>query len=575
MRKSRVARAFAHPTLRAGVMALLLLAPGQGLAQQTDSSDSLFLAPSLDGNPQAPPRFRSAPKENQRQPAQFGQLPSFSYRPAIGAGSTGFDSTNGARRKKARSTTKAKPAANPGATVLGISQQPDGTSTKTDPTQASSPSPPSSDVPPSPKLLQPAVASVLGRTRTPARPGAPPNSPDAETPTVATVPPLWRPLPELKPFDPLGAQVGAFNFFPAVEYVRGYDTNPRRLGVPPISGSWFNLYAPDLLLNSNWARHALTAEFHGTYTTFDTAHSQDRPTADGKVNGRIDVTNLSHIDLQGIFRMGTDYPGSPNIQADLARLPLYTTYGGYAGFGQRFNRFEVTVKSGAEHTDFQQSVFVNGQTDSNADRDYTQYTTTLRSAYDLTPGFRPFAEVSANKRVHELSVDRFGVDRDSVGYSAKIGTSVDLVRTVTGEIAVGYLNQMYIAPLPNLGGFLIDGTLAWFATPLTTAKLFASTTTTEFPLFLVSAVLTRQVGVELDHAFRRWLIGTLKFSLARDVYAGMLRVDNRYAASAALTYMFTRELALKGEYRQEWDRANVPGANYVASIWLLGLRLQR
>ena len=46
------------------------------------------------------------------------------------------------------------------------------------------------------------------------------------------------------------------------------------------------------------------------------------PTADGKVNGRIDVTSLSHIDLQGIFRMGTDYPGSPNIQADLARLPM-------------------------------------------------------------------------------------------------------------------------------------------------------------------------------------------------------------------------------------------------------------
>lgn len=183
--------------------------------------------------------------------------------------------------------------------------------------------------------------------------------------------------------------------------------------------------------------------------------------------------------------------------------------------------------------------------------------------------------MSTNKRVHDLSVDRFGVDRDSVGYSAKIGTSVDLARTVTGEIAVGYLNQMYIAPLPNSGGFLIDGALAWFATPLTTAKLFASTTTTESPLFLVSAVLTRQVGVELDHAFRRWLIGTLKFSLARDVYAGMLRVDNRYAASAALTYMLTRELALKGEYRQEWDRANVPGSNYVASIWLLGLRLQR
>ena len=227
-------RALAHPALL--LAAVLLLAPGQAVAQQTDSSDSLFLAPSLDGNPQAPPRFRAVPKEEQRQPGQFVQIPSFTYRPAIGAGSTGFNSANGARRKKARSTTKAKPAANPGATVLGISQQPDGTSTKSDPTQPSSPSPPSSDVPPSPKLLQPAVASVLGRARTPARPGAPPTGPDADTPTVATVPPLWRPLPEAKPFDPLGVQLGAFNFFPAVEYTRGYDTNPRRLGVPPISG---------------------------------------------------------------------------------------------------------------------------------------------------------------------------------------------------------------------------------------------------------------------------------------------------------------------------------------------------
>jgi hypothetical protein len=268
-------------------------------------------------------------------------------------------------------------------------------------------------------------------------------------------------------------------------------------------------------------------------------------------------------------------PGSPNIQADLAHLPIYTTLGGYGGFTQRFNHLEVTVKSGAEHTEFQPSEFVNGQIDSNADRNYTQHTTTLRGGYELTPDVRPFAEVSTNKRVHDLSTDRFGADRDSVGYSAKAGVAVDLVRTVTGEIGVGYINQMYIAPLANLGGFLIDGALAWSATPLTTVKLFASTTLNESPLFLTSAVLTRQVGVEVNHAFRRWLIGTVKFSLARDIYGGMFRIDNRFAVSTALTYLFTRELALKGEFRQEWDRANVPGSNYVASIWLLGLRLQR
>jgi len=38
-----------------------------------------------------------------------------------------------------------------------------------------------------------------------------------------------------------------------MEYSRGYDTNPARLGLPPISGSWFNLYAPEFLMSSNWA----------------------------------------------------------------------------------------------------------------------------------------------------------------------------------------------------------------------------------------------------------------------------------------------------------------------------------
>jgi hypothetical protein len=60
----------------------------------------------------------------------------------------------------------------------------------------------------SPRLLQPAVAPLSGRLRQ-FRPGAPPASPEAETATVANTPPLWRPIPDPKPFDPLGVQVGA------------------------------------------------------------------------------------------------------------------------------------------------------------------------------------------------------------------------------------------------------------------------------------------------------------------------------------------------------------------------------
>jgi len=428
-------------------------------------------------------------------------------------------------------------------------------------------------VAPRPLLMPPArppssASPLLSQLRNQSRPGAPPLSPDAETVTVATVPPSWRPLTDPKPFDPLGVQVGAFNFLPGIDYSRGYDTNPARLGLPPISGSWFNLYSGGFLANSNWERHGLTASLLGTYTTYDTAHSQDRPTADGRINGRIDVSSFSHVDLEGRSILGTDAPGSPNIQANLAHFPIYTTLGGSVGYTQRFNRVELTFKGGVDRTVFQPSVFVNGLTDSNSDRNYNQYSTTFRASYDLSPSLRPFAEVSGNERRHDLPADRFALERDSAGYSANAGADVDIAGTLAGRFAVGYLNQMYIAPLPNVGGFLVEGALVWAATALTKATLSATTTETESPLFLTS-------GLQLDHAFRRWLIGTAKSVVAHDIYAGAGRVDYRYTASAALSYLLARELWLRGEYRQEWEQANVPGSNYVASVWLLGLPLQR
>jgi hypothetical protein len=48
------------------------------------------------------------------------------------------------------------------------------------------------------------------------------------------------------------------------------------------------------------------------------------------------------------------------------------------------------------------------------------------------------------------------------------------------------------------GGFLVEGAIAWSATPLTTERLFASTVTAESPLLLVSGVLTGLVSKYYD-----------------------------------------------------------------------------
>ncbi len=547
---------------------VFLLLPGnasaQGVSNQTaDNPASRLMRPVLDGDPLEEPRFRS-PRNVPRgsDTSRFTPVKNYDYQPAIGAGTTGFDST-GARRKTKSVPQKGKPA---------VAAAP--------PPAADQPAP--RTLPPVPLVIapvsQPVPPATLPETARPSRnqlrPGA--GSPLAAVlvPDPAAIPLRRTLVVEENPFAATGIQVGSFVLRPAIEVTRGYDTNPARGSNN--AGSWLWLVSPELLVNSNWARHELTANVRGTYTSFDTFHSLDRPSMDAKVNGRVDVTSLSRIDLEGRFLVGTDRPGSPNIQADLARLPIFTTLGGTAGFGQRINHFEVTLKGGFDRTIYRVSNFMNGLAEPNVDRNYNQYSTQLRTSYEVLPGVKPFVEVGGDIRHHDLSVDRFGLQRDSQGLTAKAGSSFELSSKFTGEVAAGYLTRTYKDPtLPDLNGVLFDASLLWTASALTTAKLTASTTANETTVVGVAGIFTREVGLQVDHAFRRWLIGTLRFTRAVDVYDGSSRVDYRYGASGILTYMLTRNWHAKAEYRQEWRNTDTPGQDYTANIWLVGLRFQR
>ncbi len=97
------------------ILAMVALAPRLGLAQSTvPEAGTDFLAPTIDGDPANPPRFRkpgTVPRtpngqtlptgrfSNTTAPSRIGATPTFGSPQAFGAGDTGFDSTNDPRRK--------------------------------------------------------------------------------------------------------------------------------------------------------------------------------------------------------------------------------------------------------------------------------------------------------------------------------------------------------------------------------------------------------------------------------------------------------------------------------------------
>jgi hypothetical protein len=489
-------------------------------------------------------------------PSRIGQIPQYGLPAASGASNSGYDSLNRNRKPTKFYPGQARPKPPPG---------------------------PGSPVPVPPPVnaagyLRLSIPPSELANKTPLPPGM--------AGTVPGQPPRRRLKVDDDPFGAVGDYVGGFLVKSAVEVSAGYDTNPGRLDVPKGSPYW--VVAPEFLAVSDWDRHALVADLRGSFTgygnnlppTIDGAISSaptniDRPYFNGHVDGRLDVTEDTHLTSEVRLLVSTDNPGSPNIQAGLAKFPIYTTLGGTFGFDQNFNRLEVAAGATVDRTSYQNSTLTDGETSTNDDRNFNQYGGIGRVSYDLTPGVKPFVEVEGDSRVHDLEFDRNGYARDSTGGYAKAGTSFEFTRLLTGEISIGYASRDYVDNrLNRLQGLLTSASLTWTATPLTTAKFYSTTSIDETTLPGASGVLTHLYTVEVDHDFRRWLTAIGKFTYGTLDYQGYGRNDKIYSIEGDVVYKMTRNFWIKGTLRHDILDSNIVGSSSTSTVMLLGVRLQ-
>lgn len=509
---------------------LALAAAQTAVAQDAsrDPSEARLFRPLADGDPQ---QFR---------PVQYGHAPAF------GAGTSGFDSTN--RRSKRRQQQNAQQRRR----VETIAAQP---APATVPDKTVHP------------LFQP-VPSTVARARAASRAAG------ASEITGDVARPARRVHVEDDPFGPLGVRAGAFILRPAIDLSAGYDGNPAHANTA--RGSSFQKVAPELQIRSDWSRHAFAADLRGNYIWYNSLSNFNKPELDLNARTRIDISRQTRAEIEGHYRLLADSPSDPNLPAGIAKPPINHRLGASAALAHRFNRLEVSAKGVFERATYDDAELNSGAIISLKDRNYDQYSGLLRAGYELYPGVTPFVEGGIDRRTHELQTDFSGYRRDSDGKVIRAGSTFELTRHLTGEASVGYMQRDYKDPaLGQVHGMIYDASLIYYATPLTTLRLTANSRIDESILPGVSGAFSRDVGLQLDHSFRRWLVGTLKFGFGRDDYEGSGRVDDRYTASAALTYKLTREVHLRGEFRRDWMRSNVPGADYTANIALVGLRLQR
>ena len=241
--------------------------------------------------------------------------------------------------------------------------------------------------------------------------GAAQAAPAVPDPTVAVLPwtpPPLRPRLEDKPFAPIGVDAGSLRLLPFVELGSGYDTNPNRLS-SNVKGSPYGRAAGGLDVNSQWETHSLTATLRGGYSDYFSFHEADRPDVQTKVDGRVDVTRDTAIDLEGRGTLDTQQPGSQQLaipgSSFIVGRPLIETFGGTAGVTQHFGRVAVRLRGTFDRFQYQDAELSDGSTLLLSENDYNDIGVNGRVSYELTPGLIPYVDITGDERVYDSLFD--------------------------------------------------------------------------------------------------------------------------------------------------------------------------
>lgn len=379
-------------------------------------------------------------------------------------------------------------------------------------------------------------------------------------------------------YDPIGIRAGGFIIYPSVTGSVEFTDNLFRQPTNEEDDTVFAV-TPEVLVESQWSRHALN--FQAALTTNAHSNNDSDDVTDYSVgaDGRIDVTRDTFLTANAGYRVYHEDRGSPDLPSAAAEPSEVEEFTAGASLTHRFNR--LTLRPGVIYTDSDYDDVgllppLGGQLN-NDDRDRDEVVASLRASYEVSPAFQVFGE----GRYRDTSYDNFddnlgggGVaKRDSDGYDALVGTSFDLGAVARGEVAVGYTEQDYDSALiPEIDGFIYEAGVQWFVTDLTTVNIGGARNVEETTINNAAGYLATSVSLGVDHELRRNILVGADGFYSNSEYEGINRDDDVYGIGVDGTYLLNRNFSVSLEYDFETRESNAVASDYDVNSVLLSLR---
>ena len=180
------------------------------------------------------------------------------------------------------------------------------------------------------------------------------------------------------------------------------------------------------------------------------------------------------------------------------------------------------------------------------DRDREIFGQRLRLGYDVSPDMNVFVEGRLNQVRYDLQPPAVPNSRDSDGFAVQGGVTFAITRLVSGEVAVGYLEQEYDSPaFPDVSGLAYNADISWSMTPLTTVTFGAGSSVDESTSVGVGGRLSQYARVGIDHELMRnvQIGGAVRFQ--NDDFEGSPQNEDYFDAGIGVRYLMNRNVSLR------------------------------
>ncbi len=384
--------------------------------------------------------------------------------------------------------------------------------------------------------------------------------------------------PEEDPFAALGIRLGSFTLFPVLTQELGWSSNADSLENG--EGSAFSQSDAQLEFISDWARHELRGQIGGSYQKFLTGETENLPTANASADLRLDISRELTARAGFDYNLTTESPSSDNLDLpvgeELDGRPTINDLASFAEISRTSGRLTTRLRGTITRTTFGDVSVVSGASADQEDRNNTLYVATAQAAYEVSPAFQPFAQISVGGRSYDKEVDRGGNRRSSAIYEAQAGFSFNLSEKLNGTLGVGYRAEDFDdEALDTLASPLVNAQIIWSPERFTTittdiaSTLAGSAVQDENGSAVHSLGITAEREIRPDFSVNARLFGSYR------VYDTSDREDMFLQAELGAEWRFNRAVSLIGRVGYEQAISNEDGSSFDAFTARAGLRFQR